>query len=305
MASSDVVVYVPNSETFADSNGTVHLARIIQQQAPWVVVQLLTDSHGAYAESPSTVTLSDKYVLSYRETRNIEPRTFYQFAAYSAEGIQYPLTASGFVQTKTIEKPLSSTTRNGLGSGLYGIFVVGDLARYRSTPDQTVYSIECPDAYPLQDAEQGDAITNASLQTNRYLERILEIVRADDDPSYPTVSALIAANSLSDLVMLWNLALFRTGDRVTEEGLRTVLATYISNYFTETPLIDSVTGEALQPQPINSILQSLGYDGIIATDAANNGWDRGCVCYRYETAEILQGSITPYSTGDVGMNGSK
>jgi hypothetical protein len=168
-----------------------------------------------------------------------------------------------------------------------------------------VYQIHCPDAYPLQDAEHGDAVTNASIQTNRYLERILEIVRADDDPSYQGIATLIAANSLTGLTMLWNLALFRTSDAVTEEGLYLVLAAYVSQYFTGNPLIDSVTGEALQEQPINSILKSLGYDGIIAADAANNGWDRGCVCYRYQTADILQGSTTPYSTGDVEMNGSK
>lgn len=295
----EVVVYVPNSERFADSKGTVHLARTLENYVSddviWYRVQLLTDSDGLYYAVPPVATLSSNNVLNNRHVMDITPKKFYQFSS----GYQYPLTASGFVETTNIEKPLSATTRNGLGSGLYGIFVVGEFQRYKSSPDQVVYQIWCDQAYPLQDGAHGDSITNASLQTNRYLERIMEIIRADNDSSYDGVYGLIQSNSISGLVMLWNLALFRTQNTISEQMLVEVLTEYVVQYFSAGTIFDSITSEELKEQPINSIMRALGYDGIIASDHENNGWDRGCVCYNYEEAHIIQGSTAPYSTGDV------
>ncbi|CAH6419423.1 Hypothetical protein HVR_LOCUS619 [uncultured virus] len=211
--------------------------------------------------------------------------------------IEYPLRASSFVIKDNVNDPLNSTSRSALGSGIYGRYVSDEssISNLLTDPNQSAYRIDCPNAYIVQDKEHGESITVASLHTNRYLDKIIQIVRASSEPTLDGVEFLIRANSIENLVVLWNIVLYRTEEIITQEWLENILAQYVLKYLTDDTLIDSVNGNVIQELPINDILGALGYEGILGDDTYINGWGRGCVSYNYSQAQIITGDTALYS----------
>lgn len=299
--SNEHLVYIRSSEKFAETDGMVYIAKVIkdfiENDILWFKVQLMINAEGKPNLDKTHVLIRGDDVISNRSYHDIQPRHMYHFASLTfSDNIEFPIKASDFVITKNTQKPLSSTTRNGLGSGIYGVYIKNpdDIERMKSSPEQTVYEIECPDAYILQDKEHGDSITVASLHTNRYLEEIIQFARFNLNKSYEDILQFIRSEPIDHLVTLWNIVFYRTMEHINKNILESILAEYVVKYFTDDSIIDSINGDILQEQPINFIMRELGHDSIIANDVYNNGWNRGCVNYNYTYADIIQSGNAPY-----------
>jgi hypothetical protein len=299
------LVYIENNKPFADVDGTTQIAKVLRTPmgtddtgslTQWYELELITDQEGDRIP-PQPLTASEDTIVSNRSTRDIQPRIFYNFATLTnlsqASNIQYPLTATSFVIKSRVDRPLELTSRSALGSGIYGLYLQDPdmIPPLLTDSTQITYTIECPNAYIIQDKEHGDSLTLASLNTNRYLDRIIQVLNGNQDMNALT---LIQMNSITNLTTLWNIVLYRTGEFITKDWLEQILANYATNYVNNNDLIDSVNGDAIHILPINDIMKALGHDGIIGDDSSTNGWGRGCVSYNYDQAVILQGGVARY-----------
>lgn len=303
------LVYVENRQPFADVDGSTQIARIVRSfvndDKLWFDLMLETSADGDKLVDPNPVTVSEDRIISNRNMHDIEPKTFYHFASsYTygsgsttfSNGIEYPIKAGSFVIKKKLSNPLESTSCSALGSGIYGRYIANpdDIQKFLIEQNQSVYLIDCPNAYVLQDKEHGESLTLASLNTNRYMDRIIQSLRVDDVINFEIVQTRIHINESPNLLTLWNIAFSRTGDIIDQDWLETILARYAVNYLQNNHLVDSINEEVINELPINDIMKGLGYEGVIASDHYNNGWDRGCVSYNYDQAVIIQGENARY-----------
>jgi len=298
LALSQCLVYIENRNPFADADGSTQIATIvrsyIQDNNLWFNVILNTDSDGDIINEGNVIIISGNNVVSDRSYKDIQQRQFYYFA--SSSSLEHLIKARSFVIKKNLNRPLESTSRSALGSGIYGRYVQNfdDIPSLLTDPSQSVYIIDVPNAYIVQDKEHGESITIASLNTNRYLDRIIESLRGDPVINLDIIHERIRINESPNLFTLWNIVLYRTEDIITKEQLEEIMSQYVLKYLTDASLTDSINEEFLQELPINDIMQMLGYDGILASDVYNNGWDRGCVSYNYAQANIIQGETARY-----------
>jgi hypothetical protein len=295
LAPGECLVYVENIQPFADVNGTTQIAKILRSYVEndilWYDLKLITNTEGDRIKSQNVITVSADHIVSSRIFQDIEPKHLYHFVTDQTE---YPITARSFTIKKNINRPLETTSRSALGSGIYGRYIK-DLSELNIlSSNQSVYRIDCPNGYVLQDREHGESLTVASLQTNRYVDKILQALRPHPDATLETALELIKANRHSNLSTLWNIALYRTNDNITQDWLEDVLAKYVIRYLSDNSLTDTLTGDSIQELPINIIMKELGYHGILATDSFNNGWDRGSISYNYNQATVLIGETARY-----------
>lgn len=304
LSPNECLVYILNLLPFSDVDGYVYIASIVREYTIenriWYDLLLQTDSEGR-SSIPSPVTVTADAIVSNRSFRDVQPKQFYHFGTLlNSIAIEYPVVASRFVIKSKLTSPLESTSRSALGSGIYGRYIANpnNVSAYITNPEQTVYTIECPNAYPLQDKSHGDSVTVASLTTNRYLDNIIQALRdvisSEEEDNLIMARAIIQSNDSTNLVTLWNIVLYRTQNIITKDWLDELLARYAVKYLTTNSLVDSINGGSIQELPINDIITTLGYDGIIASDVYNNRWDRGCVCYNRSLATIIQGDDARY-----------
>lgn len=301
LAPNQCLVYIRNQFPFADANGYSYIARKLREYMIdgelWYDVLLITEADGDKLNIPTPVTISGNNILSNRVFHDINPRDIYHFATLPLSGdIQYAIQARGFVIKNKEIKPIEKTSRSALGSGIYGLYIsnVNNIDKFKTDPKQYVSRINCPYAYPIQDKEHGDSVTVASLQTNRYLDSVIRALRDGEFISFEIASKFIKDNERSRLLTLWNMVFYRTNDYIESDKLDQILANYVVKYLTDNSITDSLNGSSLQELPINDIMLSLGYDGIIANDIYNNGWDRGCVSFQYSQAAVIQGENALY-----------
>jgi hypothetical protein len=296
-----------NKSPIGDTNGITHIARIVRSyilnDTLWYDIVLVTDSEGY--EIPGArdatnnirkLTVSGDRVLTNRSIKDIDPREMYHFTTIDiSDGINYPITANNFVIKKNLESPLEHTSRSALGSGIYGRYIQdpSDIESFLLDSNQLVYKIDCPNAYIIQDEEHGESITTASLNTNRYLDDVIQSLRGNNITDINDALVFIDNNS-HNLVTLWNIVFYRTHEIITKDTLDYILASYAIRYLTDDYLVDSVNGEILQELPINDIMREFGYEGLLASDIYNNGWNRGCVSYNYSQASIIRGDTAKY-----------
>ena len=300
-SSTQCLVYIENTRAFADVDGITHIARVvrsfIREDTLIYELQLLTDSEGDAIFDLREVTVLADAIVSDRDLRDINPKWIYHFVSPlpgENKEVRYPIRASSFVIKDAADRPLERTSRSALGSGIYGRYI-SDASRLTSfliDPSQSAYRIDCPNSYLVQDKEHGQSITLASLLTNRYLDRIIQAVGATMGEE--EILELIQMNSIHNLATLWNIVFYRTQDFISQSDLELILSQYLSTYFTDNTLLDSITGVPIQELPINHIMRSLGYEGILGDDADTNGWGRGCVSYNYQQADILTGDLARY-----------
>jgi hypothetical protein len=301
------LVHLINQRPFGDAEGYTHVARklreYIQGDKLWADLLLQTTDDGELLVIPSPITVSGDRIVSDRAFHDITPRRIYHFAPLTnlsptGSNFEYPIQARGFVIKSNQQKPLEATSRSALGSGVFGIYLKSEdlIDEFRTAPNQTVYAVECPLAYPIQDKEHGDSLSVASLNTNRYLDRVINAARDETVRDFNAILTLIRDNPEPRLYTLWNIALYRTEDYVGAEELTSLLAQYVVSYYAENSALDSVNGAPLHELPINGIMRYLGYqDGVIASDLYNNGWDRGGVWYNYKSVEAtIQGETARY-----------
>lgn len=311
----ECLVYIENTRPFADVDGTTQIAKVIRTPIDkddtgsliqWYELELVTDSDGDKtvsalindkSRSQRFVVTGDR-ILSNRSIRDIQPRQFYNFASLinlsDPDGeIQYPLTANNFVIKNNSDRPLESTSRSALGSGINGIYLLDEsiIPSLLTNNTQITYKINCENPYLIQDKEHGESITVASLHTNRYLDRIIPFLQGDNSIN---PLSLIRMNSIQNITTLWNIVFYRTNQFITQDWLEHILVNYINRYIKDSNLVDGINGNIIQELPINDIMKGLGYDGIIGDDPYTNSWDRGCVSYNYNEAVLLQGDIARY-----------
>lgn len=301
LTQDEILVYIENRQPFADTDGYTHIARFIKSYIVddklWYDVKLITDAEGDRVNNRHTITISGENVVSNRSFHDIQPRSIIHVTPLLlSQDVEYPVTATGFVLKKNLNRPLTSTSRSALGSGIYGKYVdnTAEELSLRVSNEQSEYIIDCSNAYIVQDKEHGESITVASLHTNRYLDRIISSLQNNKEVTLADVKSHIRMNSSANLSTLWNIVFYRTQEQITQDWLEDIFAEYVMKYLQDNTLIDSIDGETIQELPINHIIMRLGYNGLLASDPYNNGWDRGSVSYDYSQADILQGSTARY-----------
>jgi len=311
LAPNQCLVYIENRQPFADVDGSTQIAQIvrsfIQDNILWFDLILETNSDGDNLSIPIPITVSADKIVSNRDFHDIDLKQIYHFAPSSSPALsltqingtismEYPVKAGSFVIKKNLINPLESTSRSALGSGIYGRYVqdINEIPTLLTEPNQSVYLIEIPNAYIIQDKEHGESITIASLNTNRYMDRIIQLLRESDNPTFEAAKLFIHINEHPSLLILWNIVFYRTQEMIDQDWLENILAQYAVNYLKNNNLLDSLNGNFINELPINNIMRELGYDGLLASDPYNNGWDRGCVSYNYSQASIIQGETARY-----------
>ncbi len=289
------LVYFNNTAGFSDVLGSTHMAIItnaFQENGDnFYQVELLTDSEGQEILQPTPINVSASTIVSRREIRDITPHTIYQIT-----NLPDKLEVGGLT-TRSRPRALATTSRSGFGSGLYGIYTVNPTV-YASPVAPHIHQLDFEQPYIVQDKEHGDSITKASLETNSYLDRLIANLVAARGLTTLSASAesLIEINDIQRLVNLWNIVLFRTGHTISKSDLESILITYLQDYVQDDSIRDEKSNEVLKIAPINKILGFLGFDGLLASDAYNNRWNRGCVLFSYRgtTPLLLTGSVEPY-----------
>jgi hypothetical protein len=245
---SEELLYLPTERQFAEVEGVTYLARPVRAYPPWYDYQLLTKEDGSPQEQPPLVTVQSGALVGRRQFRSLPSPHFFVF--------ETEISATNYARRG---HSLATTSRTALGSGIMGL--------YRNAGAAGRFRIDCPKSYFLQDKEHGDSVILASLHTNRLIDRFLERLVP------PT------AKEVGAVVTLWNLALSRTGDQLTLTQFQEIVTQYLDDWKKQPTIFDSRTGEGLQELPINRVLRSLGYDGVVSVDEANNGWGKGCVAF--------------------------
>jgi hypothetical protein len=257
LASHEKLIYINSNRTFTDTSGIIYIGQALQKQDNFYTLKLIVDQLGNFIHDDIIITVSEENILSDRPVHSLRNKFFYH-----------------------------GTSSSGFGSGIHGIYITNknQLENYMVADADNIYKIKCYNPYIIQDVEHGNSLTVASLQTSRYIDKILNFLK-----SYDEIEAYVDYYPFDNIVRLWNMTFLRThSDFIDENFLREIFITYITNFFIPSEIFDSRTREPLTVQPINYIMVSLGYDGIMFDH--NIGWDKYCVSYNIDYAQIFSGS---------------
>lgn len=265
----ECLVYVKSQNSFADVDGVTHIAKIIRQFIDKDILwyKLLVDNE-------TEMLVTEDYIVSKRQYHDLQPHSFYHHNSVSLEDIKRPVANNFVFKTNT----LLESTRSGYGSGIYGKFKLID--------DQTeqIFKIECMSPFIIQDKEHGESLTVASLKTNVYLDNIIELSRDNIND----IDNLVKTNSISNLVLWWNIVFHRVGKLINRDQLEGILIAYIKDFVNkDISLYDSINSSPIIEQPINDIMIELGFDSLLGDDSYTNNIDQGCVSYVYDPENTL------------------
>lgn len=270
------LVYLTNNEEVPDVDGTTYLAKIIKSSRDNHEVILLTNADGTPNNSNIKRIINDSSIIKNSKIKTIQPRKIYHLTDNDVIAKNFAIKGQS----------LESISRTALGSGIYGYYVPNRNQLHSLQKDQLIYEIDMKNAYAMQDKFHNQSISNASLFTNKYLDIIVNYNLRNDNE----IVEYFNSADISNLVTLWNIVFYRTNHNISYELLESILISYLTNYYLISDIKDTRTGEELIELPINYIMRSLGYTGLIASDSySNSTWDRGCVSYQYEQAEIFIG----------------
>jgi hypothetical protein len=286
------LVYIKNTEPQADVEGYTCIADLhgvsADPRTKWYDLSLVTDEYGNFLTQGRRFLVDESRIISLRPFRDLYPKWIHYLPGVDQVTTdEDEIIADRYVNRNKTIKPLESTSRSALGSGVYGLY----FDERTSLPHQKEgphYILDCPQAFIIQDKEHGESLTLASLLTNRHLDNLITI--AQNNYSLEELPNMVDVPY--NITTLWNIVLYRIGTSLTEERLNKILVSYLVDYFSPTSLTDTETGDPLQELPINYILRTLGYEGLLAHDNYNNGWDRGCVYYGH--FKIVKGSEAKY-----------
>lgn len=245
-----------------------HLAELL----PDGNYNLLTDNIGNRYNTPALVTLSPTNIITVKPDSSTS-QTF----TYLGEGI---FNFTGFVKGL-----VDKSTKTGLGAGLYGL--------YTDKPDLGI-TVTITKPLILHDEMDGRMLTVASVETNRYVDKVVLKIQTGD---FETINQVVKETSTKAIKLLWNSFLYRREKKINSKKLKEILISYIDHYFNDTQ-IHNFSNDVIHQTPINFILHNLDYNGIYATDDFNNGWCRGCVAYYPEVnspwPSVYSESVEPY-----------
>lgn len=272
------LVYLETRDRVTNTDGNTQLARIVKSfkssKGQLFEISLLSDPSGNIINSVERIIILKKNIMNNESIKKIKNRKLYYIGT---EAI-----ATNFANkelTNNNQNPLDSTSRSGLGSGIYGTnFLPNEIAE-----GSLIYEINITNGYDIQDKAHGESITTASVITNRYLDKIIVMMREENNGS----GNIIEDDNIENLVVLWNIVFYRTKEYISYERLEKILSNYLVYYFSRSELIDHRDGVQLIDLPINYIMREMGYNGLLADDLYNNGWDRGCVSYDYSKMDLF------------------
>ena len=282
------LISLPAKGSLPDTEQTLHLAKVIKSlynnKEKWYEVKLLTDNIGKEITNSSIILIPESSIVK-RISKKITPKVIYvneenlvgkNFVIKSGSNIN---VADNETVHDTKIGAITSTSRNGLGSGIYGLY-----------NDKNQIMIDMIKAYVIQNQLHGEAITKASLETNRYLDNI---IRENRNINHDNIALkLIENNDVGYLVTLWNIVFYFSGEVIARSTLENILAGYLIKYY-QNDLFDEENNPIIE-LPINFIMINMGYTGLISNDIYGNSWDRGCVSYNYDQATKLIGNRAPY-----------
>lgn len=287
------LAYIKNNRSFIDTDGITHIVKLLGEEKEgkknFYKIKILTDDVGTQINPKYTMNVEGDVFVDQKMFHSLNNNYFYHFVDKNniKNETNNSVIAQGFVIKSKKDKPLSTTSSSGFGSGIFGIYFddQSQLNSYLGSLKHkfNIFKISLKNPYIIQDKSHSDSITTASLQTNRYLEKLITniIQNPEIDPS-----DLIEINSFNNLHILWNIALYRTEDNIDHDSLKEIFINYIEKYFEE-ELYDSKTYEPLYFLPINDIMNYLNYDGMLLSIP---NWDRQCISFDYSNAGQLQGS---------------
>jgi hypothetical protein len=303
------LVYLFDNNPTPNTEGITCLAEIVERRGNWYDLLLITDKSGAYSTVKTYITVSSDRIISNRAIQYIRIPHFYYFNQKDS------ITATGFVfkkladsskiklvdgQPTTIQNTLIpkygllKTDREALGSGIVGKYLDKTQLRKSKLKGDIVFKIDATYCYFIQDKEHGESLKRASLATNNYLDNIINAAQ-EDNVEVHSILSLIKNNDGFDRVFnLWNITFMRSNETVNKNKLQKLLANYVVYFMTNKQMIDSRTEEYISVMPINWIMQSMKYNGLVATNDYSNGTDRGCISYDLDIADELVGSIASY-----------
>src|SRR5690606_16094100 len=102
---------------------------------------------------------------------------------------------------------------------------------------------------------------------------------------------------------LWKIFFQRIDIDIDVEFLSEIISMYIeiffnvlteSNDYRDYIHLDFNSNIKLIPQPINFIMIKLGFDGLLADDIYNNGWEKYCISYENNLAKRFYGEKTNF-----------
>lgn len=284
MASHELVYLLDTQPLTARDNrrvlldiGTTYQLDEVQELGDGTVSGVINhDSCGYPLPEHRFITCPVSSLVSRLRLKTITPSRFY---AYPVRG----LLATNFVDTNIVDHPLQSASRFALGSGIVGNYCSNwHLARALAVNSEP-YTVFCAQPFIVQDKAHCQSITNASIQTNAYLEHFLAELQFNEYSS----SAIRKDLHVGHLCQLWNIVFGRSKEahHVTEKALRKVFARYLLDYWSVQSFLDEDSNNVLRPLPINYLMEYLGYDSLLSNDSYSNGWERGSVHYNLAFAE--------------------
>lgn len=259
--------------------GDTYIVNIINLKRRKALIELLTDYQGNIASGDVKIVRRNKLV-SLIPLIDVSPKEIYHFTNPESNGL---LKASEFV---TSGSRLEGNTNHGFGSGIYGLYFKhpSRVKKYKLFSDQIVYKIMLKNPFIIQDQAHGESITVASMETDRFIDRIIE----ENAPEK------IKTTDIDNLVVLWNIVLYRSNTFVplSSDTLKNILSNYITTFFNDnslkdTFLKDTKDGKVVHESPINSIFRHYNYDGLISNDPQTNNWTKGCISYNYSYTPII------------------
>src|SRR5690606_3892400 len=164
--------------------------------------------------------------------------------------------ATSLVLKENKNAPLNKTTRNGFGSGIYGRYYDGKI-------DNLGKLITCSYPYYIYEKIHGEVLTIASINTNRYLDKIIASI--DNVDNINKLDNFLTFNNFGHLLTLWKLVFVFSGDDIDYQTLYNIFKNYVNDYIINASIMDS-NGKEVNVLPINYIMKHYGYDGIIPLD---------------------------------------
>lgn len=270
--------------------GDTYLVELLEPRGHSVLIRCLATAEGYYTDEYEPEVVSDQLKLvSYRPLRGLKSSSLWHF---SSPKLHYQLKATGFVSHG---KSLVSACSHGLGSGIYGLYIEDYeiVKKTRHNERQVVYLIECRHPFIIQDPEHLNSLTAASMATNRYVD---DTIRDLDEEmvDYSEILDCMQSDNITHLALLWWIVFARFTRPIGNDStwLKLILTQYIWEYRTANKLRDTISNMCIHELPINYIMRSLGYDGLLGDDRLTNSWSRGCISYNYEVATVREGTQT-------------
>jgi len=267
------LIYINNIDSLSEVQGSVRVCEIVEFINKYIKINILTGKNGEFLKNKETIIVNIKNIVSNRPYKTHLNYFYYVKDNKNSNNI----IAKKFVDKNNKNKPIQSTSRSSIGSGIYGLY-------FKDTKDTNKFNkIYCTNPYYVQDKEHSESITIASIYTNIYIDKLINNYYSILKKKYSNI--VFDKDIVSNLTLLWNIVFYRTNLYISSNILEKILLDYILDYIDDDNYIyDISTDSNLYVLPINYIFSFLGFDGLIGDDEYTNGWKKGCISFNLKLA---------------------